>query len=184
MFNSAEQNYDIYERELLAVTKSLDHWRPHLAVTSQPVKVLTDHANLTFWKTPRKVNRRVARWFATLQDYNLEIQHIPGKLHIAPNMLLRWPEMNKGEEDNQDLVLLPLETFICLTDEVMQKATGRIYISEDCTKRDVLKQYHDHSTAGHLGRDATFKAINRTYWWAEMIWNMYIGGLGSPVKSS
>ena len=87
--NLAEQNYDIYERELLAVIKSLDHWRPHLAATSQPVKVLTDYTNLTFWKSPRKVNRGVVRWFATLQDYNLEIQHIPGKLHVAPDMLSR-----------------------------------------------------------------------------------------------
>ena len=89
MFNTAERNYDIYERELLAVIKSLEHWRPHLAATSQLVKVLTDHANLTFWKLPRKVNRRVARWFTTLQDYNLEIQHIPEKLHVVPDMLSR-----------------------------------------------------------------------------------------------
>ena len=33
-FNLAEWNYDIYKRELLAVIKSLDHWRPYLAVTS------------------------------------------------------------------------------------------------------------------------------------------------------
>jgi hypothetical protein len=67
-FTPTERNYDIYERELLAVIKALEHWRPHLAATEEPVTVLTDHANLTFWKNPRKVNRRVARWFATLQD--------------------------------------------------------------------------------------------------------------------
>ena len=40
--------------------KALAHWRPHLAGTKTPVLVLTDHANLTFWKAPRKVNQRVA----------------------------------------------------------------------------------------------------------------------------
>ena len=89
MFNSVKSNYNIYKRELLAMIKSLDHQRPHLAATSQPVKVLTDHTNLTFWKSPRKGNQRVARWFATLQDYNLNIQHIPGKLHATPDMLSR-----------------------------------------------------------------------------------------------
>ena len=84
-----EKNYDIYERELLAVLKSLEHWRPRLAATKMPVTVLTDHANLTFWKNPRKVNRRVARWFTTLQDYNLQIKHVPGKLHTASDMLSR-----------------------------------------------------------------------------------------------
>lgn len=88
-FNSTKKEYNIHERELLVVNKSLDHWRPHLAATTLLVKVLTDHANLTFWKTPRKVNWRVARWFFTLQDYNLELQYVLGKLHTTPDMLSR-----------------------------------------------------------------------------------------------
>jgi hypothetical protein len=60
-FTPTERNYDIFERELLAVMKALHHWRPHLAATETPVTVLTDHANLNHWKMPKKVNRRVAR---------------------------------------------------------------------------------------------------------------------------
>ena len=116
-FSPTERNYDIYERELLAVMKALEHWRPHLAATEIPVTVLTDHANLTYWKNPKKVNRRVARWFATLQDYNLRIKHIPGKLHAAPDMLSCPPNVDKGEEDNQDLTLLPTRLFIHSTTE-------------------------------------------------------------------
>ncbi len=51
-FILAEWNYDIYKRKLLAVLKSLEHWRPHLVATETPVTVLTDHANLMFWKNP------------------------------------------------------------------------------------------------------------------------------------
>ena len=116
-FSPTERNYDIYKRELLAMMKALEHWRPHLAATEIPVTVLTDHANLTYWKNPKKVNRRVARWFATLQDYNLRIKHIPGKLHAAPDMLSRPPNADKGEEDNQDLTLLPPRLFIRSTME-------------------------------------------------------------------
>jgi len=101
----------------LAVLKSLEHWRAHLAATEKPVTVLTDHANLTFWKNPRKVNRRVARWFATLQDYNLRIKHVPGKLHAAADMLSRPPNADKGDEDNQNLTLLPPDIFIRLMTE-------------------------------------------------------------------
>ena len=113
-FIPAERNYDIYKRELLAVLKSLEHWRPHLAATEKPVTVLTDHANLAFWKNPKKVNRRVARWFATLQDYHLRIKHVPGKQHAAPDMLSRRPDADKGEQDNLDLTLLLPELFIWL----------------------------------------------------------------------
>ena len=111
-FTPTERNYDIYERELLAVLKALQHWRPHLAATEIPVIVLTDHANLTFWKNPKTVNRRVARWFALLQDYNLRIKHVPGKPHAAADMLSRPPSDDKGEKDNWDLTLLPPHLFI------------------------------------------------------------------------
>ena len=60
-FTSTEQNYDIYEWELLAMIKALEHWRPHLAATEDPVTILTDHTNLTFWKNPQKVNGWVAK---------------------------------------------------------------------------------------------------------------------------
>jgi len=51
-FTLTERKYDIYEHELLAILKSLEHWRPHLAATETPITVLTNHANLTFWKNP------------------------------------------------------------------------------------------------------------------------------------
>ena len=84
-------------------------------MTEKPVTVLTDHANLTFWKNPQKVNRRVARWFATLQDYNLKIKHVPGRLHTAADMLSHPLNADKNEEDNQNLTLLPPELFVHLT---------------------------------------------------------------------
>ena len=56
-FTPAERNYDIYEREFLGVLKALKRFRPHVAATDIPVTILTDHANLTHWKAPRKVNR-------------------------------------------------------------------------------------------------------------------------------
>ena len=83
-----------------------------------------DHANLTHWKATRKVNRQVARWFTKLQDYILVIKHVPGKIHIAPDMLPRPPGADHGEKDNLDIVLLPPSVFVTTTD----------------TKDDTLKQ--------------------------------------------
>jgi len=111
-FTPMERNYDIYKQELLAVIKALQNWRPHLAWTSHPFTLITDHANLTFWKHPWKVNRQVARWFAELQDYWFEIKHIPGKTHTATDFLSRPFIDNKGEQDNEDVVVLPPELFV------------------------------------------------------------------------
>jgi len=111
-FTPTERNYDIYERELLAILKALQNWRPHLAWTPHPFTLVTDHANLTFWKHPRKVNRRVARWFAELQDYWFEIKHTPGKTHTAADFLLRPFVDDKGEHDNEDVIVLPPRLFM------------------------------------------------------------------------
>ena len=119
-FTPTERNYDIYERKLLAlmkIMKALAHWRPHVAATKDPVTILTDHVNLLYWKIPRKVNRRVARWFMELQDYNLIIKHVPGKIHAAADMLSRPPGVDQGEDDNTDVILLPDRIFIRLAEE-------------------------------------------------------------------
>ena len=55
-FTPTERNYDIYEWELLAIIKALEHWRQYLIWTQEPFTILTDHANLLFWKSPRKLN--------------------------------------------------------------------------------------------------------------------------------
>ena len=50
--NKAEQNYNVYNQELLAMAEGLDHDRPLLAGTQIPIIIKTDHLNLTH---PRKL---------------------------------------------------------------------------------------------------------------------------------
>ncbi len=73
MFTPTERNYDIYERELLAMMKSLAHWWPYLGWTKEPFIILTDHTNLQYWKSLRNLNWRTAWWHADLQKYDYEI---------------------------------------------------------------------------------------------------------------
>ena len=46
---SAERNYDIYNLELLAIVKSLQHWCLLLARSPHKIKVFSDHMNLQYW---------------------------------------------------------------------------------------------------------------------------------------
>ncbi len=92
----AERNYDIYERELLAVMKSLTHWQHYLGWTKFPFIILTNHANLQYWKAPKNLNRRTARWHADLQEYNFEIHYIPGKTNTGLDILSRPLNVDQG----------------------------------------------------------------------------------------
>ena len=132
-FTLTEQNYDIYEREFLGVLKALKHFRPHVAATEILVTILTDHANLTHWKATRKVNRHVAQWFAEIQDYNLIIKHILGKIHTTPDMLSQLPGTDQGKQDNTDIVLLPPSLFITTTkvqDDMLKAKVKRAQLKQ------------------------------------------------------
>jgi hypothetical protein len=109
-----EHNYDIYEQELLAIIKAITHWRPYLIWTKEPFTILTDHTNLLHWKSPRKLNRRTARWHGELQDYNFKLHHVPGKLHTAADALLQPPGADEGKGDNQQMTMIPEAAFIRL----------------------------------------------------------------------
>ena len=114
-FTPTEWNYNIYKREFLGVLKALKCFRPHVAAMEIPVTILTDHTNLTHWKATRKVNRQVARWFAEIQDYNLVIKHVPGKIHTAPDILSRPTGADCRKGDNTNIMLLPPSMFIATT---------------------------------------------------------------------
>ena len=52
MFSLTEGNYDIYDRELLAVILALTEWKHYLQGTPFAVSVITDHKNLSYIKDP------------------------------------------------------------------------------------------------------------------------------------
>ena len=47
--NEAERNYDIYDLELLAMVKALEHWHTYLVGSPHKIKVFSNHMNLQYW---------------------------------------------------------------------------------------------------------------------------------------
>jgi hypothetical protein len=103
-FTPTEQNYDIYEREFLAVKKAIEHWRAYLIWTEHPFIIKMDHENLTYWKTPKKLMGRMARWHEKLQDYNFKITHILGKSNNPADALSRLEKEDEGEPELTSLI--------------------------------------------------------------------------------
>ena len=109
--NSTERNYEIYDRELLAIMLALAEWRHLLLGADHEVEIWTDHQNLAYFRKPQKINRRQARWVAELADYRFSLCHRPGRANLKADLLSRRPDHARGEEDNQDIVLLKPEHF-------------------------------------------------------------------------
>lgn len=79
--NGAERNYSITELELLSVVFACDKFR--VFILGYPVTVLTDHQALTFLFHCRLRNARLTRWTLLLQEFNLQVEYIPGHENIV-----------------------------------------------------------------------------------------------------
>ena len=84
-----EINYEIYNKELLAIIKAFEEWRPMLEGAGLPIKILTNHQNLQYFMTTKQLSRRQARWSEYLSRFNFVIQFWPGKLGGKPDSLTR-----------------------------------------------------------------------------------------------
>ncbi len=110
-FSTPERNYDVYDRELLAIVKALRQWRTYLLGSPHQITIYTDHSNLQYWKEPRKINRRVAREFQELSEYDFTLRHIPGTTNTRADALSRQSTGKEAKEDNNDVIVLPDEIF-------------------------------------------------------------------------
>ena len=56
-FESAEINYEIHDKELLAIVDSFEQWRHFLEGSPHQIIVYNDHKNLTYFQNARVLNR-------------------------------------------------------------------------------------------------------------------------------
>ena len=85
----AECNYEIYDKELLAIIRAFEEWRPELEGAEDPVSVVTDHKNLVHFMTAKQLSRRQARWSEFLSRFNFNITYRPGPLNGKADALTR-----------------------------------------------------------------------------------------------
>ena len=60
-FSGPELNYDVHNKELLAIVDAFEKWQAYQEGSRHPIMVCSDHKNLSYFKTTRKLNRRQVR---------------------------------------------------------------------------------------------------------------------------
>ncbi|KAL0203724.1 hypothetical protein M9458_001742, partial [Cirrhinus mrigala] len=85
--NSAERNYDVGDRELLAMKAAFEEWRHWLEGAKHPFAVLTDHQNLEYLKTAKRLNPRQARWSLFFSRFDFTVTYWPGSKNAKANAL-------------------------------------------------------------------------------------------------
>ena len=154
-----ELNYDIHDKELLAIVKALREWRVYLEGTITPVQIYTDHKNLLYWMTTKQLNRRQVRWAETLTSYSFKINHIRGTKNGRADTLSRRPDYLEGSKPGVASILQQEgDVLVYQRLSIPMLAHVEIQLNEQ-QKIDVIRDRHDQKMAGHQGIAKTLELI-------------------------
>ena len=86
------QKWDTRDKETYAIVSALDKWAPY--ILDNQVLILTDHKILQSWYEEYVAGvgpqGRRARWHAKLNNFRLEVVHVPGAKNEVGDALSRW----------------------------------------------------------------------------------------------
>jgi len=88
-FSAPELNYDVYDKELLAIFEAFKMWQHYLEGSASPISIVTDHKNLEYFSTTKVLTYWQARWSEYLSQFNLVICFYPGCLGTKLDTLTR-----------------------------------------------------------------------------------------------
>ena len=96
---------------MLAIVRFFKEWQHFLEGARHKFEVWTDHKNLEYFRTAKKLNHRQACWSLYLANFNFSLQHKPGQSMGKPDTLSWQADHRTGVGDNDNIVLLKPELF-------------------------------------------------------------------------
>ena len=178
--SKAERNYDVGNRELLAVKLALEEWRHWLEGAEHPFIVWTDHKNLEYIKKAKRLNSRQARWALFFNRFSFSLSYRPGSRNVKPDALSRLFDPEPVAKDPE--TILPLTCVVgALTWQIeneVKQANGDVRSPSGCPENrlfvpvelrpQVIHWAHTSLLSCHPGVRRTMFAISRRFWWPSM----------------
>ena len=174
--SSAERNYDIGNRELLAVKVTLEEWRHWLEGAQHPFIVWTDHRNLEYIKQAKRLNSRQARWALFFNRFRFTLSYRPGSRNIKPDALSRIYDPEPVAKEPEPI--LPLNCVVGVVtwqiEQEVKQANGETPPPSGCPEHclfvpvelhpQVIHWAHTSLLTCHLGVRRTMFAISQRFW--------------------
>ena len=176
----AKQIYDIGNKELLAVKLALEEWRQWLEGAQVPFQVWTDHKNLEYLQTAKRLNSCQALWVLFFSRFNFHLAYRPGSKNVKPDALSHYFE-SSNKETKPDTILRP-EVFINAIEMEIERTVkealgteaapskcpeGRLFVPNN-VRAQVIQWGHSSQLSGHPSNNRTRTFIQRKFWWPEM----------------
>ena len=161
-FSGPELNYDVHNKELLAIVDAFEEWRAYLEGSRHPIMVYLDHNNLSYFTTTKKLNRRQIRWAELLASYNFQIHYRKRSENGQADALSQRSDLTTEETQERSLFTGKGKTLVLDKPEVATFHQGnapkqRHVLEKD--QRKVISDHHNRPLLGHPGRDKTIELI-------------------------
>ncbi|GFU09303.1 retrovirus-related Pol polyprotein from transposon 17.6 [Trichonephila clavipes] len=198
--NTAEEKYDSYELEVLAIINALKKFRVYLL--GQHFKIVTDCS--AFQKTMQKKEliTRIARWALQLEEFDYEIEHRAGSRMKHIDALSRYPVMmvcndtltsklkNAQEEDDNIQTLKSLlekqesEEFFERNGILYKYLNGReLIVTPKAMQAELIKLIHENANKKTGKKEGFLNPISKESIPLSTYHVDFIGPLPSTNKS-
>ncbi|KAL0158888.1 hypothetical protein M9458_046964, partial [Cirrhinus mrigala] len=173
----AECNYDVGNRELLAMKAALEEWRHWLEGALHPFTILTDHKNLEYLRSAKRLNPRQVRWALLFTRFTFTVTYRPGSKNTKADSLSRISE--PSDKPNLEETILPetlliapvqwdIMTEINLANEQHPpppECPPQLTFVPEMHRKQLLHHIHSTPSSGHPGIRATLHLLNNRFWW-------------------
>src|ERR1700720_3619086 len=156
---------------MLAVIRALEEWHHFLEGARHKFEIWTDHKNLEYFMSAKKLNRRQARWSLYLSRFDFAMHHRLGRSMGKSNALSRRADHGTGTGDNDNMTLLRPE---CFATRAIRATTG---LSIEGEEWDILQEIREENRAG-FQEDAVVKAVaelqrtqGKSIEWVASVWS-------------
>jgi hypothetical protein len=133
----AELNYNIHNKELLAIVVVFKVWRVYLEGAKHTIIVKTDYKNLTFFTTTKELMRRQARWAETLLQFDFKIVHCKGTENGQADALSQQPDYELQGKTIEPAILKQQEDGLLIYNH--HTLTATIKLQEDLLIQRIIK---------------------------------------------
>ncbi|KAK7940550.1 hypothetical protein WMY93_003876 [Mugilogobius chulae] len=178
--SEAERNYDVGNRDLLAVVLALQEWRHWLEGAHQSFIIWTDHKNLSYLQSAQRLNSRQARWALFLSRFNFTLTYRPGSKNCKPDALSRL--YSPVHENSVPGTILPHSCVVAAAHWEIENAVteaqrtepdpgcgppNRLFVPST-VRSQVLQWAHSTKLSCHPGIQRTMTFIKQKFWWPTM----------------
>jgi len=140
-----EERYKVHDKELLAIVKALQDWRPYLTGTEKPIQIYTDYKNLRNFATTKQLNWWQIRWAEQLANYEFQIHYKKGNENDEADALSRQP-------DHKEVKKIHTEILSEDDKEILTKGLAAMYKVKQTflTDEELIQVCHDSRADRHL----------------------------------